>query len=135
VPFVLLMFLCGTVAVWFILGNALKVGATRLVKPRAILLAFLLLASVLLVGYGTRAARVRGQSISVRSKFSIAFRHYAVGDIESYAVEFIKARRSTSGTYLLTLRFRDGTTAELNHRMKNYDRLRQFLGENHVPRR
>jgi hypothetical protein len=93
------------------------------------------LASGLLVGYGTRAARVRGQSISVRSAFSTTFRQYAVGDIESYAVDFIRARRTSSGTYLLTLRFRDGTTAALTHPMRNYDRLQRFLSENHVPRR
>ena len=91
------MFLSGAVALGFILGCVLKDNPTRLIRARVLVVAFLLLASSLLIGYGTRAARVRGQTISVRSAFSTTFRHYAVGDIESYSVDFIRARRTPRG--------------------------------------
>jgi len=135
VPLVLFLFVAGTVALWFALGHWLKDDAARLFKVRAVAVGFALLASVLLLGYGARTARVRGMNISVRSAFSSTFRQYTVGDIESYSVDFIKARRSSGGTNLLTLRFRDGTTAELTDSMKNYDQLLLFLSEHHVTER
>lgn len=131
----LFLFASGTVALWFVLGRWLKDDAARLFKIRAVVVGFGLLASVLLLGYGARTARVRGTSVSVRSAFSSTFRQYTVGDIESYSVDFTRARRSSSGTNLLTLRFRDGTTAELTHTMNNYDQLLRFLSEHHVTER